>query len=510
MGLMQRLAFWRPEQKAASIDDLLRELYSAPPAKSGQVVTWKSALEVTTVLACVRVLADGIAQVPWKVYRETADGKGREVARDHWAYDLLSYKPNPWQTSYEFREQIMAHLALCSNAFVFKNMNARGQVIELLPFEPQTVTVRRNEDYSLTYKVNTEDGRQIVIPSDRMWHMRGLSWNGWFGMEAIKLAREAIGLGMASEETESRAFKQGTRLSGVLEYPAKLSDEALKRLRETWEANYSGAGNAGKTGILEDGMKFNPISQTHEDAQLLELRGFQVEEICRAFRVLPIMVGRADKAATYASAEQMFLAHVMHTLGPWYSRLELSADKNLLSGSADDKIFTKFITAGLLRGDAAARAALYGAGIKDGWMTRNEARGFEEMNPLDGLDLPLRPLNMGNGETAPSDDPPNAPEPEAQKQNNITINQAPITFNPAAVNVTLPETSVEAPNVNVMAAPAPNVNVAAPTVNVAAPAVTLSAQISVDEGETKVLRDEKGRIESFKKNKTVKVTGINE
>ena len=408
MGLMQRLAFWRPEQKAASINDLLRELYSAPPSKSGQMVSWKSALQVTTVLACIRVLADGVAQVPWKVYRETADGKGREPARDHWAYNLLGYKPNPWQTSYEFREQIMTHLALCSNAYVYKNINARGEVVELLPFEPQTVTVERNDDYSFTYKVNTESGRQIIVPSDRMWHMRGLSWNGWFGLEAVKLAREAIGLGMATEETEARNFKQGTRLSGVLEHPAKLTDEAAKRLRESWERTYAGSENSGKVAVLEEGLKFSGMSQTHEDAQLLELRGFQVEEICRAFRVLPIMVGRADKAATYASAEQMFLAHVMHTLGPWYSRLELSADRNLLDGQRDEKVFTKFITAGLLRGDAAARAALYGAGIKDGWMTRNEARAYEEMNPLDGLDLPLRPLNMGNGEKPPSDDPPNS------------------------------------------------------------------------------------------------------
>lgn len=414
MGLMQRLAFWRPEQKAASINDLLRELYSAPPSKSGQMVSWKSALQVTTVLACIRVLADGVAQVPWKVYRETADGKGREPARDHWAYNLLGYKPNPWQTSYEFREQIMTHLALCSNAYVYKNINARGEVVELLPFEPQTVTVERNDDYSFTYKVNTEAGRQIIVPSDRMWHMRGLSWNGWFGMEAVKLAREAIGLGMATEETESRNFKQGTRLSGVLEHPAKLTDEAAKRLRESWERTYAGSENSGKVAVLEEGLKFSGMSQTHEDAQLLELRGFQVEEICRAFRVLPIMVGRADKAATYASAEQMFLAHVMHTLGPWYSRLELSADRNLLDGQRDEKVFTKFITAGLLRGDAAARAALYGAGIKDGWMTRNEARAYEEMNPLDGLDLPLRPLNMGNGEKPPADEPPasgSAPAP---------------------------------------------------------------------------------------------------
>lgn len=414
MGLMQRLAFWRPEQKAASINDLLRELYSAPPSKSGQMVSWKSALQVTTVLACIRVLADGVAQVPWKVYRETADGKGREPARDHWAYNILGYKPNPWQTSYEFREQIMTHLALCSNAYVYKNINARGEVVELLPFEPQTVTVERNDDYSFTYKVNTETGRQIIVPSDRMWHMRGLSWNGWFGMEAVKLAREAIGLGMATEETEARNFKQGTRLSGVLEHPAKLTDEAAKRLRESWERTYAGSENSGKVAVLEEGLKFSGMSQTHEDAQLLELRGFQVEEICRAFRVLPIMVGRADKAATYASAEQMFLAHVMHTLGPWYSRLELSADRNLLDGQRDEKVFTKFITAGLLRGDAAARAALYGAGIKDGWMTRNEARAYEEMNPLDGLDLPLRPLNMGNGEKPPADEPPasgSAPAP---------------------------------------------------------------------------------------------------
>jgi HK97 family phage portal protein len=402
MGMMQRLAFWRPsERKGANINDLLRELYSAPPSKSGQMVNWKTALNVTTALACTRVLTEDVAQVPWKVYRDTPDGRGREPFKDHWAYNLLSYKPNEWQTSFEFREQIMAHLVLCSNAFIFKN-RVGNKITELLPFEPQTVTVERRDDLTLKYTVTMPNRQPVVIPSENMWHIRGLSWNGFFGMEAVSLAREAIGLGMASEETEARAFKQGTRLSGALEHPAKLSDEAAKRLRESWETTYSGSGNAGKVAILEEGLKFSAMSQTHTDAQLLELRGFQVEEICRAFRVLPIMVGRADKAATYASAEQMFLAHVKYTLMPWYARIEMSADKALLDN--EPGVFTKFNPAGLLRGDATTRAALYGAAIKDGWMTRNEVRALEEMNPLDGLDEPLRPLNMGPGSEPPPDE----------------------------------------------------------------------------------------------------------
>lgn len=404
MGVMQRLAFWRPaERKGAGINDLIRELYSAPPSKSGQMVSWKTALQVTTVLACVRVLAEGIAQVPWKVFRETDDGRGREPARDHWAYNLLGYKPNPWQTSFEFREQIMTHLALCSNAFIFKN-RVNGRVVELLPFEPQTVMVERRDDLSIKYTVQMPNKQPVDIPADSMWHIPGLSWNGYFGMEAVKLAREAIGLGMASEETEARAFKQGTRLSGVLQHPAKLSDEAARRLRESWESTYGGAQNTGRVAVLEEDMKFAAMSQTHTDAQLLELRGFQVEEICRAFRVLPIMVGRADKTATFAAAEQMFLAHVVHTLMPWYARIEMSADKALLDG--EPGLFTKFNASALLRGDANARANLYSRGILDGWMTRNEARAFEEMNPLDGLDIPLRPLNTGDGSTRPTESTP--------------------------------------------------------------------------------------------------------
>lgn len=402
MGMMQRLAFWRPtERKGANINDLLRELYNAPPSKSGQNVNWKTALNVTTALACTRVLTEDVAQVPWKVFRDVDGGRGREPAKDHWAYNLLSYKPNQWQTSFEFREQIMAHLVLCSNAFIFKN-RVGNRIVELLPFEPQTVTVERRDDYSIKYTVTMPNRQPVVIPSENMWHIRGLSWNGFFGMEAVSLAREAIGLGMASEETEARAFKQGTRLSGALEHPGKLSDEAAKRLRESWESTYAGSGNAGKVAILEEGLKFSAMSQTHTDAQLLELRGFQVEEICRAFRVLPIMVGRADKAATYASAEQMFLAHVKYTLMPWYSRIEMSADKALLDN--EPGVFTKFNPAGLLRGDAKTRAMLYGAAIKDGWMTRNEVRALEEMNPLDGLDEPLSPLNMGPGSEPPPEE----------------------------------------------------------------------------------------------------------
>jgi HK97 family phage portal protein len=399
MSFLDRLP-WR--RKSATSLDILRELFGGE-SKTGLTVNWKTALEVTTVLACVRVIADGVAQVPWKVYRETGPGN-REPAIDNALFRLLARKPNDWQTSVDFRRTLVLHRALTGQAFIFVS-RVRGRIVELIPLEPGRVTVKRDGDLTLSYEVTGEHGERRIFPAGTIWHLKGFSWNSWMGLEPVRLAREAIGLGLATEEQAARMHKNGMRPSGVISVDRDLNDESYKRLRAWIDAHYTGVAATGRPLILGNAAKWLPQALTAAEAQHLETRKFQVEEICRAFGVMPIMVGYSDKTATYASAEQMFLAHVVHTLGPWYAEIEQSADAFLLTDDeAEGGLYTKFVANGLMRGAAKDRAAFYGAGIKDGWLTRNEARALEDLNPLEGLDEPLRPLNMGRGSEPPPED----------------------------------------------------------------------------------------------------------
>jgi HK97 family phage portal protein len=376
--------------KSASISsslDLFREVYGATASRSGTTVDWARALEVATVLACCRVVAEGVSQVPWRVYQNV--NGSRKVATDHPLYQRIYRRPNSWQTSFEFRETIVFHMMLTSNAFVFVNrVGIAREVRELIPIEPGRVTVEQLPDYRLQYRVRGRDGGSQVFPADAIWHLRGASWNSWLGMDAMKLARESIGLTMALEQSQAALSKNGGRVGGLVSIEGNLTDEKYHQLRAWIDTNYGGAENVGKWMIMDRSSKFTPMVMTGVDAQHLETRKFQIEEICREFRVMPIMVGHADKTATYASSEQMFLAHVVHTLLPWYQRLEMSGDVNLLSESdIAAGYYTKFSPNALMRGAAADRSEFYakalGSGGGKGWMTQNEVRDAEEIDRSD-------------------------------------------------------------------------------------------------------------------------------
>lgn len=412
-------------------------------SKSGANVTHKTAAEVGAAIACARVIAEGLSQVPFKLYREQPNG-GRQVASDHPLHHRLAGKPNALQTSFEFREQLALHLVFCGNAYVFKS-RLRGKLIELLPFEPQRVTVKRNR-WQLAYEIALENGERITIPAEDMWHLRGPSWDGVLGLDAVKYAREAIGLALATEEHNARMFSNGARVGGILSSEGSLKEDQVKLLRESWERTQGGVSNAFKTAILWGGLKWSPMAMPNDEAQMMEQRRFQVEEICRHFRVMPIMVGYSDKTATYASAEQMFLAHVVHTLGPWYARLEQSADANLLTDAERAAgYYFKFVSAGLMRGAHADRAAYYskalGAGGSPAWMTQDEVRALEEMNPMGGAAASL-PVPTSTAPTEPVADAAAAKTAEAivELKSLAQTVIAGMTARPEPViNVTLPE-----------------------------------------------------------------------
>jgi HK97 family phage portal protein len=384
---------WFGRKSADSSSDVIRELLMSGSARSGVPVNWKTAMQASAAFACARVIAEGLAQVPFKLYRERPDG-GRDAARDESLFELLYRKPNDFQTAYDFWEQRALHLVFCNNAFAYI-VRAGNRIVELLPYEPQQVTVIRS-GWEVSYQVTTSKGERIAIPASDMWHTRGPSWDGAVGLDAIKLAREAIGLSLATEKHGALLFANGAQPGGILSTEKDLSDAQKKSLKESWQEAQSGE-NKFKTAAMWGGMKWSPMSTPNDQAQFLETRRFQVEEICRAMRVLPIMVGHSDKTQTFASAEQMLLAHIVHTLGPWYRRCEQSADVSLLTEKQRaDGMYFRFVVNALMRGAAKDRADYYTKLYNIGAINPNEIRGLEEMNPYDGGDEYRVPLNMTN------------------------------------------------------------------------------------------------------------------
>jgi HK97 family phage portal protein len=396
---------WQKKSAASGdINEIWQALLGQAASKSGINVTWRTALQYSTAQACVRIIAEDIAQLPFAVYRSLPDGGSEQIAA-HPVHKLIKTKPNDDQTAFEMREQMGLHAVLTNNAYVWKNI-VRSSVAELLPFEPHLVRpIRKNGE--TTYELTLEDGKRETVPKREIWHLRGPSWNGWQGLDGIRLMRETIGLALALENHGSRMFSNGATVGGILSTEANLSKEQQKELRESWQSRQAGGENAYKTAVMWGGMKWAPMATPNDSAQFLETRRFQVEEACRHFKVLPIMVGHADKTTTYASAEQMVLIHLRQTLGPWLTRIEQSANCNLLT---DDELaagyFTKFTRNALLAMTAQARAEFYSKMYGIGVMNPNEIRELEDMNPYDGGEKYRVPLNMVDpavADTQPTD-----------------------------------------------------------------------------------------------------------
>jgi HK97 family phage portal protein len=410
MGLWARLRGRETKAAGDSVLQLLRDIYGNSESIAGRNVTWKDALQVTTVLRCVSVIAEGVATVPLKIMRRTPDGR-TVPATDHPLYDLLAHQPNSWQNSVEFRETLIFHLALVSNAYVVPTRDSRGRFLELIPFEPGKVRVDQKSDYSLEYELTTPSGALLRLPQSQVWHLRGASWNSWFGMECVRNAREAIGLSLATEEAHARLYANGVRPSGAWSIDGTLTDQQHKGLSDWISKHYSGLANAGKPLVMDRGAKWLSQAMSGVDAQHVETRKLQIEEVCRAFGVMPIMVGFNGDGSTYASAEQMFLAHAVHTLRPWHRRIEAAINTGLLTPQERaDGYYAKFFDGELLRGAAKDRAEFYsralGAGGSPAWLEINEVRGFEDMDAAP----------WGSGQPIP----PNAPVASAGE----TINGA--------------------------------------------------------------------------------------
>lgn len=343
-------------------------------SSSGQTVNERTAMQTTAVYACVRILAETIASLPLHTYRYTE--RGKEKAMDHPIYYLLHSEPNPEMTSFVFRETLMGHLLLWGNAYAQIIRDGRGRVAGLYPLLPNKMLVNRNDQGMLYYQY-VKDGQTFLLRNYEVLHIPGLGFDGLIGYSPIAMAKNAIGMAIATEEYGAKFFANGASPGGVLEHPGVVKDPA--RIRESWNAVYQGSGNAHRVAVLEEGMKFQPIGIPPEQAQFLETRKFQIEEICRIFRVPPHLVANLDRA-TFSNIEHQSISFIDNTIVPWVTRIEQSLQKALFSENEKKNFCIKFNLNGRLRGDAAARAAFYQTMRQNGIMSANDIRELEEMN----------------------------------------------------------------------------------------------------------------------------------
>ncbi len=364
-------------------------------SKAGVSVTEQSSLKSTAVWACVRLLSETVASLPLPVYRRQSP-RGKDRAIDHPLYTLLHDAPNPEMTSYTFREMLQAHLVTWGNCYAEIDYGADGYGTgypkALWPLLPSQMQVERVKG-QIVYEYTLPDGKQMTIPNYRVLHIPGLGYNGLVGYSPIRMAKEAIGLSLATEEFGARFFGNGSSFGGFLEHPAKLSDEAQKRLLKSFEEKHQGLSNAHRLAILEEGMKYHSSGIPPEDAQFLETRQFQVSEIARFFHIPPHMIGDLSKA-TFSNIEHQTIEFVVYTLRPWLVRWEQVLNRKLLTESERKQFFIEFLVDGLLRGDSLSRGAFYKEMFMMGSMSPNDIREKENMNPIEGGDNYFIPLNM--------------------------------------------------------------------------------------------------------------------
>ena len=353
---------------------------------SGKNVNERSAMQMTAVYACVRILSEAVAGLPLHVYAYDDNG-GTDKATDHPLYRILHDEPNPDMTSFVFRETLMTHLLLWGNAYAQIVRNGKGQVMGLYPLMPDRMTVDRDTRGRLVYlyRRGGDDAPEIgskeiiLLPATDVLLIPGLGFDGLIGYSPIAMAKNSIGMAIATEEYGAKFFSNGAAPGGVLEHPGVVKDVA--RLRASWNAAYQGSGNAHKVAVLEEGLSFKQIAISPEQAQFLQTRKFQINEIARIFRVPPHMVGDLEKSS-FSNIEQQSLEFVKYTLDPWVVRWEQAIHRALLSESEKGRFFVRFNLEGLLRGAYETRMKGYAIARQNGWMSANEIRAQESLDRI--------------------------------------------------------------------------------------------------------------------------------
>ena len=353
---------------------------------SGKPVNERTAMQTTAVYACVRILAEAVASLPLHVYEYQEDG-GKKLVHDHPLYYLLHDEPNPEMTSFVFRETLMSHLLIWGNAYAQIIRDGAGRVLGLYPLLPDKMDVQRDDRGNIyyVYSRNSDENPMfkeygdIRLKAEDVLHIPGLGFDGLIGYSPIAMAKNAVGMTLACEEYGASFFANGANPGGVLEHPGVLKDPS--KVRESWNSVYRGVNNAHKIAVLEEGMKYQQIGIPPEEAQFLETRKFQINEIARLYRIPPHMVGDLDKSS-FSNIEQQSLEFVKYTLDPWVIRWEQSLQRSLLLPGEKGKYFIKLNVDGLLRGDYQSRMNGYAVGRQNGWFSANDIREMENMNPI--------------------------------------------------------------------------------------------------------------------------------
>lgn len=380
------------------IDSLWSGLLGGYQSKAGPAVGWLSSLRVNTMLACTRRIAEAVATVPHKLY-QLAPGGRRTEAVSHSLYDLLDTGPNEWQDSLQFFETKAAHAALAGNAYSFIN-RVQGKIAELIIIEPGRCIPKQNPDYSISYRVSAPDGTVETFDQSLIWHVRGLSWDGYRGLDIVQLARESIGLALASEQTHAMVHAHGARPSGVVSVDKNLDEKELIRLAAWVRKHYGGLDNVSRVMVLDNDAKFTPFDMKGVDMQHIELRKFEIEEICRAMGVLPMVIGHPADMAARAAVDSIMGLHLVNTVRPWHRRFEKSMNRQLLTPKERESgLYCKFVDNEFLRAAAKDRAEYnkiaLGGGANPGWATINDVRGWDDMDAIDGGDNIYAPVNLG-------------------------------------------------------------------------------------------------------------------
>jgi len=376
MSYLSQLFGARPQAGSLTVDQAFAVASSTSTA--GESVSQDTALKISTVWACVGLISESIAMLPAVVYQRMSDG-GKQRADNHPLYDLVHRQPNDQQTAFEFFEQMTMAVAMRGNAYAKILPGPRGFADQLRPVHPDLVRVEKLTDGTLRYKIQGDDKAYL---DGEILHLRGRSKDGVLGLDPVSYARESFGLALAGERFGSRFFGNGANPGGVLETDKELSIDGAKRLKANWEAATTGS-NTLRAAVLEDGVKWKPMTIDPRNAQFLEGREFSAEEVCRWFRIPPHMVGLTSKATTWGSGiEQMSMGFVTYTLMPWLVRWQQAISRDLIL--APNTYIVEFLTDALLRGDTLARYNAYTIGLENGFLNIDEVRAAENRNPVPG------------------------------------------------------------------------------------------------------------------------------
>jgi HK97 family phage portal protein len=366
--------------------DVLAKIFGRS-THTGRVVTDDFAMAVSAWFRCIQLKAQTVGALPWAVYERVAPNKSVEVP-DHPLAEVLIHSPNADMDRMQFREAIEANLANRQNAYALKETRRDGSLISLYPIPSSNCTPRRNrESRAIEYVVNEDGRQQEVYPSEKIWHVRGFSFNGLVGLDTRTHARHALALAGAAEEFGSRFFANGARISGIVKIPQWLEADERVKAKKNLDEFWSGLDNAHKLKLLEGGMEYEQVSVPPDEAQHNELRNFQIRDICR-FQGVPPHLAFDLEHGSYANVETLAGEWVTFGLMPDLVRIELAAQKQLLTPADRKRFFVRFNFEGLLRANSLERAQFYQAMLQNGVFSRNEVREKENLSPVEeaGMD----------------------------------------------------------------------------------------------------------------------------